>query len=291
MAGRFSRSWQIFKSSASVLRENKKLLIFPLLSSIAALIVMASFGVTYLYLGHGAETDSSTDTAAIDVLYLFAMYLVLYSITIFFNSALVAVAAKRMEGGESTIGDGFNVAFSKIGIIFGYAAIAATVGVLLRSLEQRLGFVGQIVVGLLGVAWTAATFLVVPLLVHRDIGPVDAVKESAVLLKETWGENIIANAGMAVVFGLFYVPLGLVIGVSAIVVLFGMDSSVNSPDQWIAAYVLVAAVLLIVLLGIIHAALQGIYGAALYRYATNAGDDSGPSEFESNLLADAFAPK
>jgi len=291
MAGRFSRSWQIFKSSASVLNENKKLLIFPLLSSVAALIVMASFGATYLLLGHGSEATSSNDTSAIEALYLFAMYLVLYSITIFFNSALVAVAAKYMEGGEPTVGDGFNIAFSKIGIIFGYAAIAATVGVLLRALEQRLGFIGQIVVGLLGVAWTAATFLVVPLLVHRDIGPVDAVKESALLLKATWGENIIANAGMAVVFALFYIPLGLVIGVSVLVVMFGMDASANSPDRWVAAYVLAAAVPLFFLVAIIHAALQGIYGAALYRHATNAGDDSGTGEFETNLLADAFAPK
>jgi hypothetical protein len=90
---------------------------------------------------------------------------------------------------------------------------------------------------------------------------------------------------------LFYIPLGLVIAVSGITVLFGWDASANTQDQTIAASVLAAAVLLFVLLGLIHAALQGIYGAALYRYATNADDDSINSEFGSNLLADAFAPK
>ena len=103
----------------------------------------------------------------------------------YFNAALVGAAMIRLEGGDPTVSDGLRIANSKLGAILGYAAIAATVGIVLRMIEERLGIVGRWVVGLLGVAFTLATFLVVPLLVSRNIGPVDAVKESATLLKKT----------------------------------------------------------------------------------------------------------
>ncbi|UUZ47783.1 DUF6159 family protein [Massilia sp. B-10] len=72
--------------------------------------------------------------------------------------------------------------------------IAATVGVILRAIQERVGFLGRIIVGMLGVGWTIATFLVVPVLVARDKGPVDSIKDSAALLKQTWGENVIGQA-------------------------------------------------------------------------------------------------
>ena len=86
------------------------------------------------------------------------------------------------------------IATSKMGTIAGYALIAATVGMILRAIQERVGFIGRIIVGLLGVGWTVATYLVVPVLVTRDVGPIDAVKESAGWLKKTWGENVIRPA-------------------------------------------------------------------------------------------------
>ena len=43
MFERFSRSWSLVKASADVLRQDKELLVFPLLSTIAALLVAATF--------------------------------------------------------------------------------------------------------------------------------------------------------------------------------------------------------------------------------------------------------
>jgi hypothetical protein len=106
---------------------------------------------------------------------MFAFYLVQYFVMFFFNSALVGAAMIRLDGGDPTVGDGLRIARGKWLQILGYAAIAATVGMALRAVEQRAGFIGRIVVGLVGVAWTLATFLTVPVLVARDIGPIDAV--------------------------------------------------------------------------------------------------------------------
>ena len=214
MFEKFSRSWSLIKYSAGVLRQDRELLVFPLLSTIAAILVALTFVPLLMQTGIATE-DGATKASPGGYAVMFALYLVEYFVIFFFNAALVGAALIRMDGGDPTVRDGLRIASSKTGKIFGYAMIAATVGVILRALAERLGFIGQFIIGLVGLAWTVATFLTVPVLVARDIGPVDAVKESATLLKETWGENIIANAGLGFVFvfvyiGMMFVFAGLV---------------------------------------------------------------------------------
>ena len=145
----------------------------------------------------------------------------------------------------------------------------------------RVVFVGRIVAGLLGLAWTVATFLVVPVLASEEIGPMEAVKRSVELLKRTWGENLIGNAGIGVVFGLLSFVLIVVMG--ALVV--GALTTESLP--LIVAAIAVAVVSLIVL-ALVQASLQGIYSAALYQYAEEGKVGGG---FDQALLEQAFRTK
>jgi len=292
---KFSRSWQVFKSSAAILNANKSLLIFPLLATIGALAVLAGTGAAFVVLTKG-DVSTGSESSALELTVTFVVYVALYTVAIFFNTALVATVAKRVDGENAGLGYGLGIALSKSGTILVYATIAATVGLLLRALEKRVGFIGQIVASLIGVAWAAATFLVVPILVHRNIGPLDAIGRSASMLKETWGENIIANSGMALFFTLIYLPFGTILVLSGISIVIG-ESVISGLSDGLATSPLVPATALLVLLltGLIHSALQGIYSAALYRYASD--DDSESSEepganfYNGDLLADAFSPK
>lgn len=281
MFAKFAQSWSLVKASASVLRSDRELLLFPLLSAICSIIVAASFFVPAV-LG-GLFTSLSDDRQPNVALYvvLFAFYVVQYSVIIFFNSALVGAALIRLNGGDPTVADGFRIAYSKLPAILGYAVISATVGVLLRVVQERLGFIGRFVVGLIGLAWTVATFLVVPVLVNNDVGPIDAVKRSAELLKKTWGQNLIGNTGLGLVFGLGMVLLVIVGGG-----LIGLAASSGVTSLIIVAVVAVVVALLLLIL--IQAALQGVYSAALYRYAE--GGEAG-SGFSHELVADAFRVK
>jgi len=105
--------------------------------------------------------DPRTGSALVALVF----YVVAYFITLFFNTALVGAAMIRMDGGNPSLGDGLRIAWERKGRIFGYACIAATVGLLLRSLEEKVGWLGRLVVKLIGVGWALATFLVVPVLV------------------------------------------------------------------------------------------------------------------------------
>jgi hypothetical protein len=283
--GKFARSWALVKASASVLRSDRELLLLPLLSGIAALIVTASFLLPVFFVGGvdqmAAQADQHNGIQIGWYVLLFAFYLVQYTVIFFFNTALVGAAMQRLEGGHPTLRDALALAWSKLPQILGYAAIAATVGMVLRALEERMGLIGRLVIGLIGVAWSVATFLVVPILAATNTGPVDAVKHSAGLLKRSWGENIIGNAGMGFVFGLINVVVILVVGAL-------VAASVTSGAIAVGVVLGAIGVLALVFSVLIQSALQGIYAAAVYRYAEH-GEVGGV--FDGALISEAFRPK
>jgi len=181
MAGRFSRSLALAQASWSVVRADKELLWLPVFSVLTLMVLLGSFVLPAAALGAFDPRGGAGGPGAGTALGAFIFYVLAYFVTIFFNAALVGAAMIRMDGRDPKLRDGLAIAWSRLGRIFGYAVIAGTVGLLLRALEERVGWIGQIVVRLVGVAWTLATFLVVPVLVVRDVGPVEAVKESAAL--------------------------------------------------------------------------------------------------------------
>jgi hypothetical protein len=283
MFERLSRSWQLVKASTAVLQQDRKLILFPLISSMAMLAVLASFAIPVLGWVVFSERSGGGAAVAESTFYLigFLFYLTQYFVIFFFNAALVGAAMIRLDGGTPSLSDGLRLAASKWTSILGYAAIAATVGLLLRAIAERVGFLGRIVTGLLGAGWTIATFLVVPVLVARDVGPVSAVKESALILKRTWGENLVGQAGLGVGFALiqFFV---VVLGVALV---FAAATSGSVILMVLSLVVTIGAVLLSIL---VHGALSGIYAAALYRFATQNGNSKG---FDTEALRSAFVVK
>jgi hypothetical protein len=279
--GKFARSWALARASMAVLRSDKELLAFPLLSALCAILVAATFLLPLFGFDMLGQLDRSRGVPAGFYILGFAFYLVQYFVAFFFTTALVGAAMVRLDGGDPTIGTGLRIAAAKWTTILGYAAIAATVGMILRGIEQRAGVVGKLVAGVVGVAWTLATFLAVPVLVAQDVGPVEAVRQSASLLKRTWGEGLIGNGGIGLVGGLAAVVV-MIVGLA----LTGFLAKAGLGAAAVAAIAL--SVLAVVGIGLVQSALGGIYSAALYRYAVN-GD--APAGFDGVLLRDAFQRK
>jgi hypothetical protein len=188
----------------------------------------------------------------------------------------------RLRGGDPTVSDGFRIAGQHITQILGYAAISATVGVLLSMLRDNDNIVGRIVAGILDFAWNVVTFLVVPVLVVENIGPIEAIKRSGGLLRRTWGEQLVANAGIGMIFFLIGLAVVLVVGVPLFLLALAADS---------VALIIIAVfvtILLVALVALIGSALNGVFQAALYMYATTG--DTG-RYFDPQLVAGAFKPK
>jgi len=163
---RLATRWELVKASAAVLAADKELLVFPIVSAIGTLLVTLTFAVPTFLAGvfDNALSDRG-GTPIVGIVIAFLFYLTQYFVIVFANSALVGAALIRLRGGDPSVSDGFRIAFKHVGAIFGYALISATVGMILRSISQRGGFIGQIVSSVIGLAWNVATYLVVPALV------------------------------------------------------------------------------------------------------------------------------
>lgn len=284
MFQRLSTSWGLARASYEVLRSDKELIVFPIVSSILSLIVTATFFIPAILYMIATHPHGGADQMHVSPLYyigLFAYYLVLYFVIFFANTALVGAAMIRLRGGAPTVADGFRLAASRTGAIFGYALISATVGVVLRTLQERTGLIGRFVLGFIGLAWNVATYLVTPVLAAENLGPIAAVKRSAELLKQTWGEQIVGTAGISAAFSL--------IGLAVLLLFFGLITAgivLQSVALIITSVVLL--LLAVVALALIQSALTGIYTAAVYLYAAE-GITVG--QFDGEMIRSAFRRK
>jgi Family of unknown function (DUF6159) len=278
----FSRSWRLVKASIAVLNSDGELLALPLLSGLAT----AGIGGVLIWQAVGDGTleavkDGGGGFGAQQAYYLwlFAFYVIEYFIIIFFNTALVGAAIERLEGGDPTLRSALGLALRRIGPIFGYAVISATVGILLRFVSERLGILGRVLGAGAGLAWTVATFLVVPVLAAEGIGPVEAIEKSAGLLRKSWGENLVGNGGMSIVMGLIAVPLAAA---------FAGGIALLDTQQTLALVILVVAGMALAAVVLVGAALSAIYAASVYYYAT-VGEP--PVDFDGDLIRQAFTRK
>jgi len=280
MFAKIQNSWTLIKASAAVLRADKELIVFPIVSAIGVLVVTASFALPAILAGFlDALLEGHAQIFGFVVGFLF--YVVQYTVIIFANSALVGAAMIRLRGGDPTVGDGFRIALKHIGAILVYALISATVGMVLRWLSERGKTVGQIVSSIVGLAWNLATYLVVPVLVVEGVGPVEAIKRSAHLLKKTWGEQIVGNFSIGLIFVLLAVLVAL-LGIPVFILVASTHSLV------LIALTALLFVLVFVFMGLISSTLSGIYVAAVYRYAAE-GEAGG--FFSEEMVREAFRPK
>jgi hypothetical protein len=213
---RLSNGWELTKNSFKVLRENKELIIFPILSGVSLILITGSFIVAFMAsvgwdvdsVG-ASEGDNGNMIAYTGITFLF--YLVNYFVVIFFNMALIHCTRMYFHGEPVSIRKGLQFSVSRIGAILSWSLFAATVGTILRMLQENLGIIGKIITGLIGIVWSITTFFVVPIIAYENVGPIDAFKRSASLMRKQWGESLVANFSFALVqtIGILVVSVAL----------------------------------------------------------------------------------
>lgn len=190
---RLSNGWKLAQSSFKILKANKQLILFPILSGTSLVLVIGSFFVITLA-NAGWDTDnirelSSTGYYAV----LFLFYLINYFIIVFFNMALIHCTRLYFRGEEVTISAGLRFSASRIGAIFSWAVFAATVGLILKAIQENSGLIGKIITGVIGIVWSVTTFFVVPVIAYENVGPIGAFKRSSKMMREKWGESLAAG--------------------------------------------------------------------------------------------------
>jgi hypothetical protein len=282
--GKFSRSWELAKQSFAIIRSDKQLMLFPVISAVACLIVTAliATGGTLMMLPAITSAAASGERfnpnhSPVFLLGVFTLYVANYFVMVFFNVALVGVANSRLMGGKWTFRDGLELAWARKGTIFQWALVAATVGMILRTLEERMGLIGRLIMRLIGVAWALACYFVVPVLAFEDLSPFEAVKRSSKLFRDTWGEKVIGGFSLSLVSLVLMLPG---IGLWLVAMFLGGIKGL--------IFGTVVMILYFIMLSVFMSAVGGVFNAALYRYACF---KQVPPAFDHDLIASAWAPK
>jgi hypothetical protein len=274
---RIRAGWELTKKSWALLRGHPTLLRFPLYAALAALLVLVVVALPGLYLLDSSSTVGGIALVAVGV------YGALF-VTYYFSVGLAAAADEIFHGREATLADGLRVSRSRVGAIAGWALVSVIVGAAFAAIEQIRG-VGPIVRALLSTGWSLITFMAVPVIALEGTGPIETVKRSATLFRSRWAGQVTGNATIGgIVFLAGVLPALLVGGLG--VALWASDG--NGDEVALGAVLVAIGVVVGILSMLLIRALSGIFGVALYRFATD-GDATGG--FTTEELQSAVRPR
>jgi hypothetical protein len=269
--GRIGRGWELTKQSWAVVRRDRSLMVFPVVSGICALVLAVLFG------GGGYALYDSTDSEPLLVAVLVVGALLLVWTSVYFNVALSACAARALEGHDTTAAEGFRAARARFGAITGWAVLALVVGALISVVQALLRegagqLVGALVGGLANLAWNVATFFVIPVIALEGLGPMEALRRSLHVVRERWGEGVTGSFAIGgLVFLVAFLP-----GIA----LFAGGLALTSSVPALGAALIVLGIAVFVIGAVVQTALMAIFKVALYRFAT-----------EDRVLADYTRPE
>ncbi len=271
---RLRNTWSLVGTSWRVLKKDRELLWLPVISFLACagvmLVALAMVAITQ----SGGNDEFALGGAAILIFVLAVLGIGVAMV--FFKGALVAAAYERLSGGDPTVGSGISGAARRLGGLVPWAIIATTVGLVLHALQKRVRGVGGLITRFIGAAWDVVTFLTVPAIVIDRLGAVAALKRSASLLRQTWGETLFARVGFGLIGTVFSLPGILLMPVAA-----------NSEGA-VAAVAVLLALAWFAVVAVVMSALSAIFQTALYMYATSGVQ---PEGFEDAHLDEVFAQR
>ena len=275
---RISRGWALTKQSWGVLKSDRSLVIFPKLSAIFALIAVAVIWLPTASMSGVLAGEAINEHDPVYYVAAAATAYVSTFIAVFFNVALAACAVRSLRGEDTTVGERIRAAMQRLGPILGWTLVAATIGLVLRLLQDRIPLAAKIAVWIAGAAWAVATFFVIPVLALERSGPWQSIKRSVAVVKARWGEGATGTVAISAVTVLVVVIV-MVGGAACGIVLFAAGL------QQLAIAVIAIAVAAVIVVSIVSSALTEIFRVAVYQYAVTGAT---PGAFDNALLQNAF---
>ena len=293
-ADKMRTSWQLFTSSFQVLQKNPKLYLFPVVSTVCAIAILLFFfapilvvvfagvwGATAISPQPDWENIGARYNAAMYV-YGALLYLVSMFVATFMNVAFYNEILRAFSGEPVSLRNGLRFAGGRLGPILMWSLLAGTVGLIIRAIEERLGWIGKIVMALVGTVWSVAAVFAIPVLIRRpDNNPLAVLRDSVATLKRTWGESLVGFLGIqlggAVVL-LFSIGL-LVPAILLAVVLHQFWIGAAAVGLWLIA-ILVSSFFL--------SMATHVYRCALYVYAS---EGVVPGPYSADMMNAAWKVK
>lgn len=270
----FGNTLTLLGTSWKVLRA-ESLMMFPLATGFSLLAVLLYVLVAFEYGGTFDRMSNGFDVLPADFIFLGLAYLGASFVIVYFSAALVAAAHYRIVGGAPDFRLGLEAANDRLGAIALWAVIAGTVGLVAKQLASSGGVVGRAGGFFAELLSSWATFLVIPVMIVEGSPPIDAMRRSTDMFKETWGRQLVGNFG----FGLLYFALLLAaIGVAGVFLFLGTSTG----------FAVIVAMMLFALAVATVKCLETVFIVALFNYAT-VGETDGA--FTEEVLRNAYVYK
>jgi hypothetical protein len=287
MVGTFADSWKLTKTSFRLIREDRALLVFPLVAglSILGVIALLLLGEFWLLAPAVSSGGPSTLVEVAGVVLFLAAYLVMTFLSVYCTAALVGAATLKLSGQQPIAADGWKIARARLGRLVVWALLTATVGLVVQAISSRVrGIGGLIIGGVAGVAWGVVTYFMIPVLLFEDQRPWPALKRSGHLFTSTFGRSVVSNLVLGLLLG---------VGIVAAVVLAILGVVLVAGGALVPGLVLLGVgIAVAVIVALIGSAAEGILRAALYRYATTGNIDPSllPSAYQGSGTTTPSAP-
>lgn len=312
---KIKRSIHLLKTSFTILFREKKLLLFPFIATGVTLVVGLFFfapvalyptGHPYssaahwsaigerfsqIFPSHHSSTHLLSFTGTGHVIFqhgwMTLLFAVLYFTSMFLgtfcNVAFYHEIMQALNGQAVSIRRGFSFAMTRWRAVLMWSLFAGLVGYIIQTIQQRVGFLGRIITGLIGFAWSMACVFIIPTLVRdtETTNPVKLLRHSAGTLKRTWGELVVGFIGMEVI--LIFVIIPVIIIPSMLPWMIGFSHPVMLP-------LLTFAIVFLTVLPItwFQNLVNSVYRCALFIYAT---EGVIPEPFDKELLDSAWKVK
>lgn len=275
-----ANSLRIASASRQVLRQDRELLLFPLMALTTQALIVAATALAAIQMGatrlEPDGTSSVEMTAKMWALYGLGL-LAAVSVSVLFTGALTAGSFHRIAGGDPTISSALRQATQRLPALLGWALLTCTAGLVARLAGSKAGRLARVLLGATGVLWQIVAYLAVPAIVVDDLGPIAALRRSATLLRRTWGENLAANAGLGAIAAVLIIPSGPVTAWLA-----------GSDNATVATAAPVTFLAWLVAVVVATTTLNAVYQTALYLYATG---QRRVAAFDEAMLASGFRTK
>jgi hypothetical protein len=283
----FERSWNTASTSYGVIRQDKELLLFPVIAGVLSLL----FSLAMLFptvISGVLESHAGIEFGPLQFAAMFATYLGLAFITTFSNVCVVYTTRVRLTGGDATFFESVRFGFSRLPQIFGWSMLSATVGLILHGIDsaaERSGIVGQILLSIVraifAAAWSIVSVFAIPAMVFHGVGPIDAIKKSTETMTRVWGESLVGNWGMGLFSFLLAIP-----GVLGIFASFSLLAGEETTT--VGVVLLIASITWLVFVALLSGVAKMVYSTALFMYAETG---VAPPGFSHEALAHAYARK
>jgi hypothetical protein len=262
MPGTFSDSWKLTKTAFGLIRQDRALLIFPLVAGLSILGVLAllAAGMFFLILPTVLSGTLTTAYEALAVVLFLVAYFVMSFLSVYCTAALIGAATMKLDGQQPTTADGWRIARSHLGPLLAWALITATVGLLIQAIASRVrGIGGMVIAGVGGASWAVLTYFIIPVILYEKQGAWKSLTRSGKLYISNFGRSFVSNLAVGLIIGL---------GIFLAFVLFVAGVLFLGSSLYLGIGLIVVALFVGAVVILIGSAAEGILQAALYRYAT-----------------------